>query len=1333
VQRFLFFPLGFVLATGCLDAPFGKKGTANLSHQISRAVQETLPEATDKAGGETQAPGSTAGALALALGGEIVGELGASLSRAGLTWSQVDFVVGRARESMAAAAGTVAVDLSLQGSQTPTQQELLAAVSPAVLAGAMRSLDEDEVGLDAAAERAVITGTVMESSMESLGTRASDVEESSLLTLMHDLALTAVSTLPQAGLGDADMADGAKAIEQSFAATLIDAGVPTEEAPAFIAVVVSDSVKKITTLVSEELLPDVAGAATEGAVAGVNTSGVDLATQGGDAAARISSAVVVAIREVAMTNAVVLAVAQNVVQGAVKAAADGPSKGLDLASAIAQIAKETVVALSDGASDETLAVSGAAAIAEGAVRGIGKSTASEVTIVSAGLLEGAIQGAVSGLAAAGKSAGVIVDAAAGIISKTVAAIGSVSAASDGNKVTLVGSLMQTTIVQLGSIGVTTATAMGTAIATISKAATIAVTQVGFSVENLTPAASAVLSATVTGIGKAGFSSAADVQALTVEAVKGTVSGFTTITNAATTDAAHLATGIAAITASGIKALGSYASTLSQDTLTSISTKVVGTVIEAVASGGVAAASLATITKAIKADATAALSDGVGVESATAFDEAISAATSTATSIASGQVGSCATGFADTLDDASLLALLKETGSGICLRAASATCPKGRKLQDPTSGTAIDIQWGGGFADPLLCIASVYGMAPASLSPAEMPPVATNDGVAPSVSAGADFVTNAAFVRTAAVVDASPTKVQWEVVSGPGTVTFSAAQSEATAIAASADGAYVIRITAQDASGLQASDDFTLIWDTAGPTNAAWGLEIAKSAGSGHAGVLNEGDDLEVFLEWDAASDLVGIRDYTVIYYTDQDCGQHGGTATEVTGLTTRSLPLTLANGDVLSFSVRAYDALGQATSSGGMACSSSLTVDTTDPADITDLQVDTGGNVGTVSVTVDFDTTPAVVVDYSAVRIVRGAAGGAAASCATSTVVKTYTGGQFADDAFTDFTNVAGDSFQYRACVYDAAGNLVDAQFATATSKSHILFVGLSGSTGIQGDFGLAPPGSVGVARGDEVCQAEAAGSAIADVASETASNWRAVLSDSTTDAKWRTLILGAVKNPLLTETYANGRSTMWGVSLVGASALPSPHTPDDDAYSGTVFWSVWTGSDSEGMRTGFHCNDWTDNTGGAGSLGNPSVATTAWIGTGTTLACNDASGAGIYCINQPAAPNPIAVNASTITSSSITLTIDAPDDAVSLTRYDRITIRRRVGSSPDSNCVDGADTVLVSGFGSGFTGFPVVAAAQQVVDSSGVASGTAYMYRVCGYDIYGNLISSTTATAATP
>jgi hypothetical protein len=142
---------------------------------------------------------------------------------------------------------------------------------------------------------------------------------------------------------------------------------------------------------------------------------------------------------------------------------------------------------------------------------------------------------------------------------------------------------------------------------------------------------------------------------------------------------------------------------------------------------------------------------------------------------------------------------------------------------------------------------------------------TGDVTAPTVRAGADLAANAVFTRTATVTDESATTVLWSKVSGPGAVSFGAATAETTTIAASVDGTYVIRITARDAGALEAYDDFTLTWDTTGPTSSAWGLEIAKAAGGAHASILNENDDLEVFLEWDAAADASGVRDYTLTY------------------------------------------------------------------------------------------------------------------------------------------------------------------------------------------------------------------------------------------------------------------------------------------------------------------------------------------------------------------------------------------------------------------------------------------------------------------------------------
>jgi hypothetical protein len=716
----------------CLDAPFGQKSSASLSHQITRAVGDSLqsgPEATapkeEDAGDDS---GQTTGALALSIGEEIVVELGASLREAGLTQSQSDFIASQARAALQSAVGKLAVEAGLRlQSGALTDQEILAAVSPAVLDGALRALDEEGAELGDAAGRAGITGIVMQSSMESLGSRAQEVDGAGLQELIQSLAVTAVEALPEAGLGGEDMAAGAKAVQQGFASSIVTAGVSVGDAPGLVAAVVAASVQTFSNIVSEEYLAAVLGAAAEGAVAGVNASGIDVESDGNAAAAGIASAVVVAARDAGQSETMLLAVTQDVVQGAVKASAETRlSESGSLGAAIQQIAKTTVVALSNGASSGTLAVSASAVIAEGAVKGVGKSGMSQEKIVSGNLLEGAVKGAVDGLVAAGKSATVIAEASTSIVSKSVAAVSLVASASEGNKVTLIGALVQATVTSLGSAGVTSADAMGSAVIAISKAATVAVVGAGLSSGAVSSAASGILSGAVAGIGKAGFSSAQDVQAITAEAVKGTVSGFTEISSATMGDATKLATEVASITASGIKALGSYSTTLSQDELTTMSAKVVGTVLETLAVGGVSTSTLTTVTATVKIDATAALESSIGVTSTIAFDATITAATETASLLESGDVGLCASAFDDALEDDTLLSMLSSGATPLCKRTAATQCPKYREFS--YSGSIVVIAWNGGFPDALLCSASIFGYLPAA--PGQIEPSCMNANGSP---------------------------------------------------------------------------------------------------------------------------------------------------------------------------------------------------------------------------------------------------------------------------------------------------------------------------------------------------------------------------------------------------------------------------------------------------------------------------------------------------------------------------------------------------------------------------------------------------------------------------
>ncbi|MBJ6727968.1 PKD domain-containing protein [Geomesophilobacter sediminis] len=95
-----------------------------------------------------------------------------------------------------------------------------------------------------------------------------------------------------------------------------------------------------------------------------------------------------------------------------------------------------------------------------------------------------------------------------------------------------------------------------------------------------------------------------------------------------------------------------------------------------------------------------------------------------------------------------------------------------------------------------------------------------DTTKPTVSAGPNQFKNASFTQTGSASDTNPLTYQWTKQSGPGTVSFGTPTAAATSIAASADGSYVIRLTATDSAGNAAYSEMTLTWDTTAPTVSA---------------------------------------------------------------------------------------------------------------------------------------------------------------------------------------------------------------------------------------------------------------------------------------------------------------------------------------------------------------------------------------------------------------------------------------------------------------------------------------------------------------------------------
>ena len=91
-----------------------------------------------------------------------------------------------------------------------------------------------------------------------------------------------------------------------------------------------------------------------------------------------------------------------------------------------------------------------------------------------------------------------------------------------------------------------------------------------------------------------------------------------------------------------------------------------------------------------------------------------------------------------------------------------------------------------------------------------------DKTAPAVDAGLDKTTSAVFKQSSASANDETSSLAtylWTKVSGPGEVTFNDTALLHPIISASANGTYVLRLTATDTVGNSASDTFTLIWAT----------------------------------------------------------------------------------------------------------------------------------------------------------------------------------------------------------------------------------------------------------------------------------------------------------------------------------------------------------------------------------------------------------------------------------------------------------------------------------------------------------------------------------------
>ncbi|MCO4753611.1 MAG: DUF1554 domain-containing protein [Bacteriovoracaceae bacterium] len=153
-------------------------------------------------------------------------------------------------------------------------------------------------------------------------------------------------------------------------------------------------------------------------------------------------------------------------------------------------------------------------------------------------------------------------------------------------------------------------------------------------------------------------------------------------------------------------------------------------------------------------------------------------------------------------------------------------------------------------------------------------------------------------------------------------------------------------------------------------------------------------------------------------------------------------------------------------------------------------------------------------------------------------------------------------------------------------------------STTTTGAFG-------GISGADSICLSRAQSSGLKK-------NYKAILSDSTNDAKDRLSLLGAVYK--FNSESEKEKIVQLGVDLWESSLLSAI---DRDEQFNTVSGLVWTGTESEG-RSGFStdCNDWSSSSSAdAATVGDTTMTDDRYIEVGIDESCDRSLR--IYCISQ--------------------------------------------------------------------------------------------------------------------
>ncbi len=134
-------------------------------------------------------------------------------------------------------------------------------------------------------------------------------------------------------------------------------------------------------------------------------------------------------------------------------------------------------------------------------------------------------------------------------------------------------------------------------------------------------------------------------------------------------------------------------------------------------------------------------------------------------------------------------------------------------------------------------------------------VVTRDVTLPTVNVGSDVAVNSVYSINATTTEGAT--YAWTKTSGPGSITFGAANAEDTTASADTDGTYVLRLTVTDAAGNSAFDELTMVWNTTGPVFSS--LAAANQAADGYINAA----------ETSSIGDFATLvaSDYTVVEFT----------------------------------------------------------------------------------------------------------------------------------------------------------------------------------------------------------------------------------------------------------------------------------------------------------------------------------------------------------------------------------------------------------------------------------------------------------------------------------